>query len=45
MDEQTARKIARYLFLHKWLAAGYSVGLENQLVEEIMDAANDAEED
>jgi hypothetical protein len=41
MDEQTAHKIARYLFLHKWLAASYSEELEDQLVQDIIDVAND----
>jgi hypothetical protein len=39
MNEDMARRIARYLFTHKWLSAEYSEELENQLTEEILDAA------
>ena len=45
ITEPEARKIARYLFMHKWLAAGYSEGLEDQLTREIWEATNLGDEE
>ena len=39
VSEADARKIARYLFLHKWLAVSYSEKMEELLVGAIIEAS------
>jgi len=38
LTDKDLAKIARYLFLHKWLAASYSPLLEQQLIKELKEA-------
>lgn len=38
MTEADARKIAIYLFTHKWLAPAYSKGMEKLLIKAILAA-------
>ena len=44
MTPEMAHKIARYLFMHKWLAVHWSEGMEELLVREIMEAVAEDEE-
>lgn len=46
MTEDDARKIAIYLFTHKWLAPAYSKQMEELLVKDILEAlASDGDDD
>lgn len=38
MTEHDARKIAHYLFMHKWLAPAYSPRMEKLLIKAILTA-------
>jgi hypothetical protein len=42
MNEELARRIALYLFLHKWLAPAYSPEMLELLVKAIMEGADNS---